>query len=242
VSSSQNPVTAPRKIGTPGLLCHDNARPHSSTQTTQKLAFPGYTILPHPPYSSDLAPSDYTLFNKMKEPLRGRKLRISDDLDRGVHDSVHSVSKDAAAIRKLPQRWQWCIDLGREQVKSATVWFVVIHQQKICNPDLWTTFVTASLNKMLLLLPPPTPLHLYQNHIRSGAKKHIKGRDVCTLLKIISHLSVWATDLLEHVWHQTKKWKTVDKINDRQLVKIDIAAQVEFSMTLLVPWRRNQSK
>ena len=31
----------------------------------------GWATLPHPPYSSDLAPSDYPLFSAMKEALRG---------------------------------------------------------------------------------------------------------------------------------------------------------------------------
>jgi histone-lysine N-methyltransferase SETMAR len=66
------------------LLLLDNARQHSSTQTTQQLVSLGYTVLPHPPYSPDLAPSDYALFNKMKEPFHRRKLPTSDVLERGV--------------------------------------------------------------------------------------------------------------------------------------------------------------
>jgi transposase len=95
-------------------LLHDNARPHSSKQTTQKLASLGYTVLTYPPYYPDLAPSDYALFNKMKEPLRRRKSPTSDNLERGVHDFASSILKGwyAAAIQKLPERWKWCIDLG----------------------------------------------------------------------------------------------------------------------------------
>ncbi|GFG28303.1 hypothetical protein Cfor_11318 [Coptotermes formosanus] len=82
------------------LLLHDNGRLHSI-----------------------LAPSDCALFNKMKEPLLGRKFRTSDDLERGVHDSVRSIPKDwyLTSIQKLPERWQQCTDLGGEYVKSATV-------------------------------------------------------------------------------------------------------------------------
>lgn len=73
-------------MGTPGSVLHDNARPHSSKQRTQTLASLGYTVLPHPPYSPHLAPSDYALFNKIKEPLHRRKFPASDDKERGVRD------------------------------------------------------------------------------------------------------------------------------------------------------------
>jgi hypothetical protein len=95
-----------------------------------KLASLGCTVLPHPPYFPYLAPSDYALFNKMNEPLHWRKFLTSDDLERGVRNSVCSIPKDwyAATIRKLPQRWERCTDLGERYVESATVWLVASHQ------------------------------------------------------------------------------------------------------------------
>lgn len=39
------------------LLQHDNARPHRSQQTSETLASLGFTVLPHPRYSSYLASS-----------------------------------------------------------------------------------------------------------------------------------------------------------------------------------------
>lgn len=41
------------------LFYQDNKRPHKSLLTCQKL---GWAVLPHPPCSSDLTPSDYYLF------------------------------------------------------------------------------------------------------------------------------------------------------------------------------------
>ncbi|GFV71290.1 mariner Mos1 transposase [Trichonephila clavipes] len=46
-----------------GVMFHqDNARPHTSVVTRQKLWELGWEVLMHPPYSPDLAPSDYHLF------------------------------------------------------------------------------------------------------------------------------------------------------------------------------------
>ena len=51
------------------LYHHDNAPPHAAKLTRDTLVGFGWTVLPHPPYSPDLAPSDFHLFGKLKEPL-----------------------------------------------------------------------------------------------------------------------------------------------------------------------------
>jgi len=60
------------KLSRGTVLIHDNARPHTARQTLTLLhdAFPWDTF-DHPPYSPDLAPSDFYLFSKMKEHLAG---------------------------------------------------------------------------------------------------------------------------------------------------------------------------
>jgi len=51
------------------LLRHDNARPHCSAQTQGAMTSLKFTVVPHPPYNPDLAPSDFWLFPKLKETL-----------------------------------------------------------------------------------------------------------------------------------------------------------------------------
>ena len=48
------------------LFLHDNARPSTNIRTRETIALFGWTTLPHPPYSPDLAPSDYHLFSPIK--------------------------------------------------------------------------------------------------------------------------------------------------------------------------------
>jgi len=48
------------------LFLHDNAGAHRALATRKKLTFLGFRCLDHPPYSPDLAPSDYYLFPGLK--------------------------------------------------------------------------------------------------------------------------------------------------------------------------------
>ena len=56
-----------------GNIFHqDNARPHTSWVTRQKLLDMGWEVMPHPPYSPDLAPFDYHLFRSLQNHLNGK--------------------------------------------------------------------------------------------------------------------------------------------------------------------------
>ena len=61
---------------------HDNARPHVAKSTRKKLLDFGSEVLPHPPYSPDLAPSDYYyyLFRSLNNSLRGKKFDKDEDI------------------------------------------------------------------------------------------------------------------------------------------------------------------
>jgi len=54
------------------LFFHDNAPAHRAHATQKKLTYLGFQWLDHPPYSPDLAPSDYRLFPGLKKQLKGR--------------------------------------------------------------------------------------------------------------------------------------------------------------------------
>ncbi|GFT70369.1 histone-lysine N-methyltransferase SETMAR [Trichonephila clavipes] len=59
----------------------DNARPYTSVVTRQKLSELSWEVLMHPPYSPDLAPSDYHLFPALQNFLRDKKLGSREDCE-----------------------------------------------------------------------------------------------------------------------------------------------------------------
>ncbi|GFW45844.1 mariner Mos1 transposase [Trichonephila clavipes] len=54
------------------LLHHDNTRPHI-VRCVLDVSQQNVEILPHPPYSPDLAPCDFWLFPQLKKPLRCKR-------------------------------------------------------------------------------------------------------------------------------------------------------------------------
>jgi len=62
------------------LFLHDNAPANRALTTQKKLAYLGFQCLEHPPYSPDLAPSDYHLFPGLKIRLKGRHFSSDGDV------------------------------------------------------------------------------------------------------------------------------------------------------------------
>ena len=60
------------------MFHHDNARQHTNLVTRQKLLQHGWDVLPHPPYSPDLAPSDFYLFRSLQNFLNDKTFASED--------------------------------------------------------------------------------------------------------------------------------------------------------------------
>lgn len=94
------------------LLLHDNARPHVANLTQKKLKDLGWEVLPHPPYSPDLAPSDFHLFRKLAAELDGERFGDRVEVENWLRDFFAAQPKNfwEKGIRALPNKWQRIID------------------------------------------------------------------------------------------------------------------------------------
>ena len=68
------------------LLQHDNARTHTSLKICEVIASFGWTTVTHPPYSPDLAPSDYHRFEPLKEGVRGQHFTSDQEVKNAVRN------------------------------------------------------------------------------------------------------------------------------------------------------------
>lgn len=103
------------------LLLHDNAPAHMSAVARTKADDLGLEILEHPPYSPDLAPSDFFLFGQMKSHLRGTRFSSDEELKEAVLEWLNGQNKDFynEGIRKLIPRWQKCITLKGDYIEKS---------------------------------------------------------------------------------------------------------------------------
>jgi histone-lysine N-methyltransferase SETMAR len=112
----KRPHLAKKKI----IFHHDNARPHKCALTTAELAELNYEILPHPPYSPDLAPSYYHLFPKLKKEVGGKRFQSHDDLELFVNGYFEDLPQNQhyEGIAALESRWTKCIELMGDYVEK----------------------------------------------------------------------------------------------------------------------------
>ena len=97
-----------------GVLFHqDNARLHTAKKTLELIENFGWEVVPHPPYSPDLAPSDYNLFESLKNPLRGTKFSDDEAVKEICCEWLKSQPRDfyTKGILKLVHRWGKCISV-----------------------------------------------------------------------------------------------------------------------------------
>lgn len=102
------------------FFLQDNAPPHTSKVAMSKIAEIGFELIAHPPYSPDLAPSDFYLFPKLKEYLAGKKYGSNDEVISAVDGYFEDLDKSAynSGIRDLKNRLLKCIEVQGEYVEK----------------------------------------------------------------------------------------------------------------------------
>ena len=102
------------------LFHHDNAPAHTSVIATAKLFDLRYEILSHPPYSPDLAPSDYFLFPNMKIWLGGKRFSSNEETIAATNEYFEEFDKNyfLEDIKKLEYRYIKCIQLKVDYVEK----------------------------------------------------------------------------------------------------------------------------
>ena len=107
-------------------LLHDNAPANTSAIVTAFLKKEKVTVLPHPPYSLDLAPCDFFLFPKLKAFLAGRKYQSRQALGSAIHQYLITVPKSAYsdAFKKWIHRLKLCISSHQNFQRGITLLIV----------------------------------------------------------------------------------------------------------------------
>ncbi|KAG5324817.1 MOS1T transposase, partial [Pseudoatta argentina] len=89
------------------ILLHDNARPHVAKPVKTYLETLKWEVVPHPPYSPDIALSDFHLFRLMAHGLADRRFRSYEEAQKWIDSWI--ASKDMSFFRRgihvLAERW-----------------------------------------------------------------------------------------------------------------------------------------
>ena len=101
-------------------LLHDNAKPNTATATVSTIEEMWFECIPHPPYSPDLAPSDFHVFSPLKDALSGTRFRNNDEVRSAVREWLRTRLKKlfSRGIYAPVKRWRKCIELEGDYVEQ----------------------------------------------------------------------------------------------------------------------------
>ena len=109
------------KLSAGVLLLHDNAPVHMSAKSQAAIRQCGFQQLNHPPYSPDLASSDYFLFRVMKNFFGLNDFQAMKKSRRQSRPGLKSSQKIfffSRGIKSLQQKWAKCIELLGDYIEK----------------------------------------------------------------------------------------------------------------------------
>jgi len=86
---------------------HDNPPAHTALSIREFLAKKNIPVLPHPPYSPDLAPCGFYLFSKLKLKLKGRHFGTMENITDGLHTLTENDFR--YCYDQWKKRWNHCV-------------------------------------------------------------------------------------------------------------------------------------
>ncbi|CAM4898316.1 unnamed protein product [Rotaria socialis] len=95
--------------------------PHVAKSACEKLSKLGWITIPYPPYSPDLAPTDYHLFRSLSHHLREKNFDDENDVKMDIANFFGQKSQDfyESGILSLPERWQQVIDSSGAYISES---------------------------------------------------------------------------------------------------------------------------
>jgi len=90
---------------------------HTCCSALETLKF---EVLSNPPYSPDLAPSDFHFFPHLKRGLKGTHFTSDDEVKQAVMSWIKQRTPEffIDGMRKLVLRWEKCIEQQGDYVKK----------------------------------------------------------------------------------------------------------------------------
>ncbi|GFV26226.1 histone-lysine N-methyltransferase SETMAR [Trichonephila clavipes] len=127
-------------INRKGVVFHqDNARPHTSLVTRQKLLQLEWDTIPNPLYSSDLAPSDYYLFQSLQNFLDCETFTSNEEVK--THLDQFIASKDQKC-------YEWNYATTRKMAKGVGPERPIYNLIKECVTGLRVFSLTCPLGSL----------------------------------------------------------------------------------------------
>jgi len=102
------------------VFYHYSAPAHKIVLTMEKLRALHYELLKQPPYSSDLAPSDFCLIPKLKLFVAGQRFSSNRKVIAAVEGYFADLTKNhyRDGIMALEHRWNKCISVKGDYVEK----------------------------------------------------------------------------------------------------------------------------
>lgn len=114
--SKKRPHLQKKKV----LFHQDNAPSHKSKIAMAKIQELRFELIEHPPYSPDLAPSDFFLFPRLKTWLGGQRFLSNEEVITAVdaYFAEQDVNYYLEGLKSWEHRWEKCIILQGDYVEK----------------------------------------------------------------------------------------------------------------------------